>query len=62
MRRSFSLIVLLAGFMASYAATAAVTSPSDAELKACFQAHSQSMEKPGLKNWVTCWRAHGRWM
>jgi hypothetical protein len=52
------ILVLLAGLISVHSASAAVA-PSDAELKACFQAHAQLMEKPGLKNWVTCWRAHG---
>jgi hypothetical protein len=53
------VIVLLAGLISAHAASAAVTAPADAELKACFAAHSQLMEKPGLKNLVACWRAHG---
>jgi hypothetical protein len=52
------IIVLLAGLVSAQGASAAVREPTDAELKACFQAHAQLMEKPALKNWVTCWRAH----
>jgi hypothetical protein len=55
------IIVLVAGLISAQGASATVT-PTDAELKACFQAHSQQMEKPGLKNWVTCWHAHGALM
>ena len=52
------IIVLLAGLISTYGASAATKEPTDAELKACFQAHAQLMEKPALKNPVACWRAH----
>jgi hypothetical protein len=56
------IIVLLAGLISAHAASAATSEPIDAELKACFQAHAQLMEKPALKNLDACWRAHGYWM
>ena len=47
---------VLAGVMLVSATAFAVT---DAELQACFKAHSQLMEKPALRNLVSCWREHG---
>lgn len=32
---------------------------TDAEMQACFRAHAQLMQKPALRNLVTCWRVHG---
>lgn len=32
---------------------------TDAEMQACFQAHAQLMQKPALRNLITCWRVHG---
>lgn len=37
----------------------AVFAATDAELRVCFQAHAQLMEKPALRNLITCWRVHG---
>lgn len=37
----------------------AVFAATDAEMQACYQAHAQLMEKPSLRNLVTCWRVHG---
>ncbi len=47
---------VLADLMLVSTAAFAVT---DAELQACFKAHSQLMEKPALRNLYTCWRVHG---
>ncbi len=58
MKKYAPILLLIASLAGSYGATAAGL-PSDAELARCFKAHAQQMEKPGLKNWVTCWRAHG---
>lgn len=37
----------------------AVFAATDTEMQACYQAHAQLMEKPSLRNLVTCWRVHG---
>ncbi|MDE2052056.1 MAG: hypothetical protein KGJ72_13670 [Gammaproteobacteria bacterium] len=37
----------------------AVFAATDAEMQACFQAHAQLMQKPALRNLITCWRVHG---
>ena len=47
---------VLAGVMLVSATAFAVT---DAELQACFKANSQLMQKPALRNLVSCWREHG---
>lgn len=36
-----------------------VFAATDAEMQACFQAHAQLMQKPALRNLITCWRVHG---
>ena len=56
MRYRFLLPVILSGTVLTCAAAYAVT---DAELTACFKAHAQLMEKPALRNLITCWRVHG---
>jgi hypothetical protein len=54
------LIVLLGTLISAHGAVAAAAKgPTDTELKACFQAHAQLMEKPALRNQVACWHAHG---
>jgi len=53
------IIVVLAGLISAQSASAAIKEPTDAELRDCFRAHAQLMEKPGLRNWVICWRAQG---
>lgn len=55
MKRSLLLPLILSGVALVSTAFAA----TDAEMKACFQAHSQLMSKPALRNLVTCWRVHG---
>lgn len=37
----------------------AVFAATDAEMQACYQAHAQLLQKPSLRNLVTCWRVHG---
>jgi hypothetical protein len=37
----------------------AVFAVTDAELQACYQAHAQLLQKPALRNLVSCWRVHG---
>lgn len=32
---------------------------TDAEMQACYQAHAQLLQKPSLRNLITCWRVHG---
>jgi hypothetical protein len=59
MKKLAPVMILLASLTFAYGASAATTAPTDAELKACFQAHATLMEKPALKNLVTCWHAHG---
>ena len=46
----------------AYAAAAAPTESEQAlrarQLEECFQAHASLMEKPAVRNRVTCWMAH----
>ena len=56
MNKRVVIPLVLAGVMLVSATAFAVT---DAELQACFKAHSQFMEKPALRNLVSCWREHG---
>ena len=58
MKKYAYTLLLMSSLAVAYGATAA-SGPSDAELARCFKAHAQQMEKPGLRNWVACWRAHG---
>ena len=58
MKNGASVVLLIAALAAAHGAAAA-SGPSDAELERCFKAHARQMEKPGLRNWVVCWRAHG---
>ena len=37
----------------------AVFAATDAEMQACYQAHAQLLQKPSLRNLITCWRVHG---
>lgn len=32
---------------------------TDPEMQACYQAHAQLLQKPSLRNLITCWRVHG---
>ena len=59
MKKFAPLAVLLTIATVVPAAFAAVTVPTDAQLRDCFSKHSQLMEKPALRNLITCWRAHG---
>lgn len=36
--------------------------PTNAQMEACFKAHSALMEKPAVQNLDACWRAHGHLM
>ena len=45
--------------MSSVVLVPAVFAATDAQMQACFQAHAQLMEKPALRNLITCWRVHG---
>ncbi|EQD64997.1 conserved hypothetical protein, secreted [mine drainage metagenome] len=56
MNKRVLIPLVLASVMLVSATAFAVT---DAELQACFKAHSQLMEKPALRNLYTCWRVHG---
>jgi hypothetical protein len=37
----------------------AVFAATDAELQACYRTHAQLLQKPALRNLITCWRVHG---
>jgi hypothetical protein len=56
MKKTLMISLVISGITLTSATAFAAT---DAELKACFQAHSQLMEKPALRNLITCWRVHG---
>lgn len=45
--------------MSSVVLVPAVFAATDAQMQACFQAHARLMEKPALRNLITCWRVHG---
>ena len=36
-----------------------VFAATDAEMQACYQEHAQLLQKPSLRNLITCWRVHG---
>lgn len=57
MKKSVLTILALTALGATFAASA--TESTVVAQKRCFQSHAQLMEKPGLKNLVACWRAHG---
>ena len=54
-------IVLFVGTMSIEGASAAGAA-LDARMDACFRAHGHWMEKPGLHDAITCWRAHSNLM
>ncbi len=56
---ALSIALLTSSLMTAHIASAANAHPTDAELKACFEAHARLMEKPAGRNWIACWRAHG---
>ena len=39
-------------------ASAATSASLEARMDDCFRAHGHLMEKPGLRNRLTCWWAH----
>jgi hypothetical protein len=51
--------LMLSLVLSSIVLVPAVFAATDAEMQACFQAHAQLMQKPSLRNFVTCWRVHG---
>ena len=55
MKKRLILTLILSSLVMMPAAFAA----TDAEMQACFQAHAQLMQKPALRNLITCWRVHG---
>ncbi|HJS92178.1 MAG TPA: hypothetical protein VJ738_19585 [Steroidobacteraceae bacterium] len=55
MKRRLMLSLVLSSIVLVPAAFAA----TDAEMQACYQTHAQLMQKPSLRNLVTCWRVHG---
>jgi hypothetical protein len=54
-------IVLFVGAMSIEGASAADASLAT-RIEDCFRAHGYLMEKPGLRNAITCWRAHSNLM
>lgn len=55
MMRRLTLSLVLSSVVLVPAAFAA----TDAEMQACYHAHAQLMQKPALRNLITCWRVHG---
>jgi hypothetical protein len=55
MKKPLILSLILSGTVLAPLAFAV----TDAELQACYQAHAQLMQKPSLRNLITCWRVHG---
>ncbi|MHB8812957.1 MAG: hypothetical protein ACYDAE_06785 [Steroidobacteraceae bacterium] len=55
MKKSLILSLILSGIVLAPLAPAA----TDADMQACYQAHAQLMQKPSLRNLITCWRVHG---
>ena len=51
--------LMLSLVLSSIVLVPAVFAATDAEMQACFQAHAQLLQKPSLRNLVTCWRVHG---
>lgn len=50
----------------AYAATEASTKSEQAlrakQMDECFQAHAKLMDKPAVRNRISCWMAHGHLM
>jgi len=55
MKRPLILSLILSGIVLGPVAFAV----TDAELQTCYQAHAQLLQKPSLRNLITCWRVHG---
>jgi hypothetical protein len=55
MKKPLILSLIVAGIVLAPLALAV----TDAEMQACYQAHAQLMQKPALRNLITCWRVHG---
>lgn len=55
MKKPLILSLILSGIILAPVAVAV----TDAEMQACYQAHAQLMQKPSLRNLITCWRVHG---
>ena len=51
--------LMLSLVLSSIVLVPAVFAATDAEMQACFQAHAQLLQKPALRNLITCWRVHG---
>jgi hypothetical protein len=51
--------LILSLVLSSIVLVPAVFAATDGEMQACYQAHAQLMQKPSLRNLVTCWRVHG---
>jgi hypothetical protein len=59
MKRKLLRSLILTGIALTSATAFAAT---DAELAACFKAHARLMEKPALRTYLGCWRAHSQLM
>ena len=55
MKKPLIMSLILSGIALAPVALAV----TDVEMQACYQAHAQLMEKPALRNLITCWRVHG---
>ena len=55
MKKPLILSLILSGIILAPVALAV----TDAQMRACYQAHAQLMQKPALRNLVSCWREHG---
>lgn len=51
--------LMLSLILSSVVLIPTVFAARDAEMQACYQAHAQLMQKPALRNLITCWRVHG---
>lgn len=51
--------LILSLVLSSIVLIPAVFAATDAEMQVCYRAHAQLMQKPSLRNLVTCWRVHG---
>ena len=51
--------LMLSLIVSSVVLVPAAFAATDAEMQACFQAHAQLLQKPALRNLITCWRVHG---
>ena len=55
MKKTLILSLIVSGIVLAPLALAV----TNTEMQACYQAHAQLMQKPSLRNLITCWRVHG---